>query len=36
PIYDNFRKVDENTILGVMDLKGLKDFFFFVLRRENL
>lgn len=34
PINDIFRKVDENTVLGVMDLKGMEQPFFFVLRRE--
>lgn len=35
PINDVFRKVDENTVLGVMDLKGVKQPFFFVLQRED-
>jgi hypothetical protein len=35
PINDVFRKVDENTVLGVMDLKGMTLPFFFVLRREQ-
>lgn len=35
PINDMFRKVDENTVLGLMDLKGIKQPFFFVLRRET-
>ncbi|MBN1547706.1 MAG: DUF4334 domain-containing protein [Syntrophaceae bacterium] len=35
PINDVFRKLDENTVLGVMDLKGMRQPFFFVLRREN-
>lgn len=35
PINDVFRKVDENTLLGVMDLKGLDQPYFFVLRREG-
>ena len=35
PINDVFRKVDEDTVLGVMDLKGMKKPFFFVLRREK-
>jgi GXWXG protein/Domain of unknown function (DUF4334) len=35
PINDIFRKVDENTVLGVMDLKGMEQPFFFVLRRES-
>lgn len=34
PINDVFRKVDENTLLGVMDLKGMEQPFFFVLQRE--
>ena len=34
PINDVFRKVDENTVLGVMDLKGMKQPYYFVLRRE--
>lgn len=33
PIHDVFRKVDENTVLGIMDLRGLDNPFFFVLRR---
>ncbi|EKF73184.1 hypothetical protein A11A3_14967 [Alcanivorax hongdengensis A-11-3] len=35
PINDVFRKVDDNTVLGVMDMKGMKTPFFFVLRRED-
>jgi hypothetical protein len=34
PIHDIFRKVDDNTVLGVMDLKGMRQPYFFVLRRE--
>ncbi|MGK0290363.1 MAG: hypothetical protein ACI86H_001821 [bacterium] len=34
PINDIFRKVDDNTVLGVMDLKGLKEPFFFVLQHD--
>lgn len=34
PINDVFRKVDGNTLLGIMDMKGMKQPFFFVLRRE--
>lgn len=34
PIHDVFRKVDANTVLGIMDLKGMTQPFFFVLRRE--
>ncbi|MEM1253947.1 MAG: DUF4334 domain-containing protein [Cyanobacteria bacterium P01_H01_bin.21] len=33
PINDAFRKVDNNTVLGVMDLKDLSQPFFFVLKR---
>ncbi|MFZ5722462.1 MAG: DUF4334 domain-containing protein [Pseudomonadota bacterium] len=35
PINDVFRRVDDNTVMGVMDLKGVKQPFFFVLRRET-
>lgn len=34
PINDVFRKVDENTLLGLMDFKGMHQPFFFVLNRE--
>ncbi len=34
PIHDVFRKVDENTLMGVMDLKGVEQPFFFILRRD--
>ena len=39
-IYDNlaindiFRKIDENTVLGLMDYKGVPDPFFFILKRD--
>lgn len=33
PINDSFRKVDENTVLGIMDYKNIDQPFFFVLRR---
>ncbi|MEA5568284.1 DUF4334 domain-containing protein [Anabaena sp. UHCC 0399] len=33
PIHDSFRKVDENTVLGIMDYKMLPQPFFFVLKR---
>ena len=33
PINDVFRKVDENTVLGLMDFKGMPQPFFFVLKR---
>jgi len=34
PINDVFRKIDENSVLGVMDMKGRERLFFFILRRE--
>ncbi|MEQ9365312.1 MAG: DUF4334 domain-containing protein [Leptospirales bacterium] len=34
PIHDVFRKIDENTLLGLMDLKGMQQPFFFVLQRD--
>ncbi|MFH1188117.1 MAG: DUF4334 domain-containing protein, partial [bacterium] len=33
PIIDNFRKVDDNIVMGVMDIKG-KVAMFFYLKRE--
>ncbi|MUG97266.1 DUF4334 domain-containing protein [Scytonema sp. UIC 10036] len=33
PINDYFRKVDENTVLGIMDYKNLPQPFFFILKR---
>lgn len=35
PIHDVFRKLDDNTVLGVMDLKEMPQPFFFMLRREG-
>lgn len=35
PIFDHFRRVDEDTLLGVMDYRGITAPFFFVLRRES-
>jgi hypothetical protein len=35
PINDVFRKIDENAVLGIMDLKGMMQPFFFILRRET-
>ena len=34
PIIDAFRRVDDATLLGVMDLRGLPDPYLFVLRRD--
>lgn len=35
PIDDAFRLVDERTLLGLMELRGMADPFFFVLRRAG-
>jgi hypothetical protein len=35
PINDVFRKIDDDTVLGVMDLRFTPQPFFFVLRREG-
>lgn len=35
PINDVFRKIDQDTVFGVMDLKGMESPFFFILRREQ-
>ncbi|MBI4782335.1 MAG: DUF4334 domain-containing protein [Oscillatoriophycideae cyanobacterium NC_groundwater_1537_Pr4_S-0.65um_50_18] len=34
PIHDIFRRVDDNTVLGLMDFKGVPQPFFFVLKRD--
>jgi hypothetical protein len=34
PIVDIFRRLDEHTLLGVMDARGISQPFFFILRRE--
>jgi hypothetical protein len=33
PIHDVFRQVDDATRLGLMDMRGMDQPFFFVLRR---
>lgn len=35
PIIDVFRRLDDDTVLGVMDRKGMATPFFFVLRRDT-
>jgi hypothetical protein len=35
PIQDVFRRVDADTVMGMMDLKGMAQPFFFLLRRER-
>lgn len=34
PIHDVFRRVDDSTLLGLMDFKGVPQPFFFVLKRD--
>jgi hypothetical protein len=34
PIHDVFRQVDADTVLGAMDMRGLAQPYFFVLRRD--
>ncbi|WP_225727402.1 MULTISPECIES: DUF4334 domain-containing protein [unclassified Nocardia] len=34
PVIDHFRKVDPDTLLGIMDMRGMREPYFFVLRRE--
>jgi len=35
PIHDHFRRVDDDTLFGLMDLKGVGQPFFFILRRQG-
>lgn len=35
PVIDIFRAIDEATLLGVMDLRGMPDPLFFLLRRDS-
>lgn len=35
PINDVFRKIDQNTLIGAMDLKGIEQPFFFMLHRDQ-
>lgn len=35
PIMDVFRKIDHSTLLGMMDLKNMRQPFFFVLKRDE-
>jgi Domain of unknown function (DUF4334)/GXWXG protein len=35
PVHDVFRKADEDTVVGVMDMRGLDPPFLFVLRRSR-
>lgn len=36
PIIDHFRRVDASTLLGLMDARGMKDPYFFLLSRDEL
>lgn len=35
PIMDSFRRVDDNCVMGAMDMKGLGDPYFFILKRDQ-
>jgi hypothetical protein len=35
PIQDVFRRIDEDTVLGLMDWKGMERPYFFILRRRR-
>lgn len=35
PVIDVFRRVDDRTLLGVMDLRGMPEPYFFLLRRAS-
>ena len=35
PINDVFRKLDDHSVIGAMDLRGSKKPYFFVLTRDN-
>jgi len=35
PIHDVFRKINDNTVLGLMDCKYISNPFFFILERDN-
>ncbi|CAJ1586868.1 DUF4334 domain-containing protein [[Mycobacterium] wendilense] len=35
PINDHFRLIDDDTVLGVMDMRGLDRPLMFVLRRDD-
>lgn len=34
PIHDHFRRLDDDAVLGLMDLRGMEQPFFFLLRRD--
>ena len=35
PIHDHFRKISENMVLGIMDLKSITQPYFFILERDD-
>lgn len=35
PIVDHFRRVDERTLLGVMDMRGMTEPYFFILQQDT-
>ncbi|WP_433655968.1 DUF4334 domain-containing protein [Nocardia sp. CA-128927] len=35
PIIDHFRRVDERTLLGVMDMRGMTEPYFFILTQDT-
>lgn len=35
PINDHFRKISDNMVLGIMDLKGIAQPYFFILERDD-
>ena len=35
PINDVFRRLDDDTVIGAMDLRGSKAPYFFILRRDD-
>ncbi|MCE4557106.1 DUF4334 domain-containing protein [Pelomonas cellulosilytica] len=35
PIHDVFRRIDDDTVMGLMDLKGASRAFFFLLKRQR-
>ncbi|WP_344971207.1 DUF4334 domain-containing protein [Streptosporangium fragile] len=36
PAHDAFRRIDENTVMGAMDIRGLRQPLMFLLRRERI
>lgn len=35
PINDVFRKIDQDTVMGLMDMRDMEDPFFFILKRQK-